>query len=144
LFRGLSAPLVGYSLECGINYSAFNQARQWFERNNPWSSVSGSGGGGSGISSDTSNARTTSSSGGGGGGGGGGGNSDDLTSTSGSRGGGFSDDNSGGGERTLTARLCEVAASGALGGFLLSAVVGPTVRSALFTSTLFCSQNTDR
>lgn len=35
LFRGLSAPLVGYSLECGINYSAFNQARRWMERNNP-------------------------------------------------------------------------------------------------------------
>ena len=28
LFKGLSAPLVGYSLECGINYASFSQCRQ--------------------------------------------------------------------------------------------------------------------
>ena len=31
LFKGLSAPLVGYSLECGI-YASFSQCRQWLER----------------------------------------------------------------------------------------------------------------
>ena len=36
LFKGLSAPLVGYSLECGINYAAFSQCRQWLERHGPF------------------------------------------------------------------------------------------------------------
>jgi solute carrier family 25 carnitine/acylcarnitine transporter 20/29 len=35
LFRGLTAPLVGYSIEAGVNYAAFNQARRWLEHNNP-------------------------------------------------------------------------------------------------------------
>ena len=36
LFKGLSAPLVGYSLECGINYASFSQCRQWLERHGPF------------------------------------------------------------------------------------------------------------
>ena len=36
LFRGLAAPLVGYSIEAGINYAAFNQGRRWLERNDPF------------------------------------------------------------------------------------------------------------
>ena len=35
LFRGLTAPLVGYSIEAGVNYAAFNQSRRWLEHNNP-------------------------------------------------------------------------------------------------------------
>ena len=36
LFRGLAAPLVGYSIEAGINYTAFSQGRRWREHNNPF------------------------------------------------------------------------------------------------------------
>ena len=44
LFRGLAAPLVGYSVEAGINYAAFNQRRRWLEHNNPFV-VAGAGAG---------------------------------------------------------------------------------------------------
>ncbi|ACO68622.1 mitochondrial carrier family [Micromonas commoda] len=44
LFRGLAAPLVGYSVEAGINYAAFNQGRRWLEHNNPFV-VAGAGAG---------------------------------------------------------------------------------------------------
>ena len=71
LFKGLSAPLVGYSLEAGINYSAYSQARQWLDVSGPWA----------GTPRDA---------------------------------------------RPLSSELFEAAASGALGGLLLSVVVAPT------------------
>ena len=42
LFRGLSAPLVGYSLECGVNYSAYVSARRWLETHAPWRAAAAS------------------------------------------------------------------------------------------------------
>lgn len=71
LFKGLSAPLVGYSLESGINYSAYNQARQWLDASGPWA----------GTPRDA---------------------------------------------KPPSAEILEAAASGALGGLLLSVVVAPT------------------
>ena len=115
------------------------------ERNNPWRSESGSGGSGSGSGGSGSGSGSGSVSGGIGGGGGGGGvgvgvvvGGNESAEISGrSRGsGGVGGDSSSpppppsplppSTKTTVTARLCEVAASGALGGFLLSAVVGPT------------------
>jgi solute carrier family 25 carnitine/acylcarnitine transporter 20/29 len=71
LFKGLSAPLVGYSLESGINYSAYSQARQWLDASGPWA----------GTPRDA---------------------------------------------KPPSAEILEAAASGALGGLLLSVVVAPT------------------
>ena len=85
LFRGLAAPLVGYSIEAGINYTAFSQGRRWLEHNNPF--VVGAGAeAGAGAPKDGAGER----------------------------------------RRSVTRHLAECAASGALGGSLLSLVVAPT------------------
>ena len=86
LFRGLAAPLVGYSVEAGINYAAFNQGRRWLEHNNPFV-VAGAGAGAAAPRDGAGDASP---------------------------------------RRSVTRHLAECAASGALGGSLLSLVVAPT------------------
>lgn len=56
LFKGLSAPLVGYSLECGINYAAFSQCRQWLERHGPFADEEVSEGNDGDAASNAANA----------------------------------------------------------------------------------------
>ena len=59
LFRGLTAPLVGYSIEAGVNYAAFNQARRWLEHNNPLFPPNDGGSGGGDASSSSSKRSVT-------------------------------------------------------------------------------------
>ena len=108
LFKGLSAPLVGYSLECGINYAAFSQCRQWLERHGPFADTADGRGFanrsvGSGAAlpgndhedaTEAPEAPTTTR---------------ELKK-----------------KKSALARAAEIAVSGALGGFLLSGVVSPT------------------
>ena len=99
LFKGLSAPLVGYSLECGVNYAAFSQCRQWLERNgdtifNFGKTKTNEGGVGVVLGAEIETV-------------------DQAHSSQQS-------------QSNLTTRLANVALSGAAGGFLLSAIVGPT------------------
>ena len=58
LFRGLTAPLVGYSIEAGVNYAAFNQARRWLEHNNPLFPPNDDGSGGGDASSSSKRSVT--------------------------------------------------------------------------------------
>ena len=59
LFRGLTAPLVGYSIEAGVNYAAFNQSRRWLEHNNPFFPPNDDGSGGGDASSSSSKRSVT-------------------------------------------------------------------------------------
>jgi hypothetical protein len=105
LFKGLSAPLVGYSLECGINYAAFSQCRQWLERHGPFADHADARG--FAIRSVGSDAAL-------------GNDREDATeapeapTTTREK------------KKPAFARAAEIAVSGALGGFLLSGVVSPT------------------
>lgn len=105
LFKGLSAPLVGYSLECGINYAAFSQCRQWLERHGPFADHADARG--FAIQSVGSDAAL-------------GNDREDATeapeapTTTREK------------KKPAFARAAEIAVSGALGGFLLSGVVSPT------------------
>ena len=54
LFRGLTAPLVGYSIEAGVN-----QARRWLEHNNPLFPPNDGGSGGGDASSSSSKRSVT-------------------------------------------------------------------------------------
>ena len=58
LFRGLTAPLVGYSIEAGVNYAAFNQSRRWLEHNNPLFPSSNDDGSDGGDASSSSSKRS--------------------------------------------------------------------------------------
>ena len=59
LFRGLTAPLVGYSIEAGVNYAAFNQSRRWLEHNNPFFPPNDDGSDGGDASSSSSKRSVT-------------------------------------------------------------------------------------
>jgi solute carrier family 25 carnitine/acylcarnitine transporter 20/29 len=105
LFKGLSAPLVGYSLECGINYAAFSQCRQWLERHGPFADHADargfairSVGSDAALGNDREDATEAPEA---------------PTTTREKR-------------KPAFARAAEIAVSGALGGFLLSGVVSPT------------------
>jgi len=107
LFKGLSAPLVGYSLECGINYAAFSQCRQWLERHGPFADTAdGRGfanrsvGSGAALGNDREDATEAPEA--------------PTTTREFKK------------KKSALARAAEIAVSGALGGFLLSGVVSPT------------------
>ena len=106
LFKGLSAPLVGYSLECGINYAAFSQCRQWLERHGPFADHADargfaiqSVGSDAALGNDREDATEAPTT---------------TTTTTREK------------KKPAFARAAEIAVSGALGGFLLSGVVSPT------------------
>jgi solute carrier family 25 carnitine/acylcarnitine transporter 20/29 len=114
LFRGLGAPLVGYTAESAINYTAFGQMRHFLEQRHERAAIgdvvdglgAGSGGGSGG-----GGARAREDGGGAGGGGDGGRQHATAASVA---------------SRSAASRLGDVAVAGGVAGLLLSTVVAPT------------------
>lgn len=115
LFKGLSAPLVGYSLECGVNYASFSQCRAWLEKNGrrfgfcDWKAYE------TAVSTRATDSVSTEET-----------DSATTTATAVTPEPEATARDASSSENRMASRLAQVALAGGVGGFLLSGIVSPT------------------